>query len=632
MFYSILLQMFVQKAIGGFAIGIVAGGAIILVMSMLNRRFGKEENIVQVTAVLGMVYVNYFVAEVVCSTSGVIATLAAGLCVKFLGRETINNIHLMDDFFSITEHILNTILFSLGGLVWGEKIYDNHVNGLLTGTDWGYLFLLYVLLHVIRALLFAAAYPITVRIGLKTNWKETTFQIYGGLRGAVGIALAIYLENELVSIDSDSDSDDVKMERKHVAEVYFMVGGIAFLTLFINGATAGPFLKWLGLVDSTDTRKKIIEAHRVQLRAAMIDTCVKLLTHERFKYIDFSFVQENIPFLSDLTIEQLVEAVERIKKTTESNVYCPPYLQNVLAVMRDEEGLTIEEGKYEILKESPEKYTRMRKMEMRKMGRKFCRKSSMRYMMKGDALSTKELRLLFISMVRAQYEDLINEGLLASQHGLTIALVQSLEMAKTHVNDGGELNDLYYVQKIYAMVIKYVKIADKCTRWLLCRGQDSAEQTDLRALILLSFAFSNAHERAQKVLQEQLGDGDSDLSEGGKIVLAESKAQVENVRKDLNSKDLGACVTEVSTHRLCEIILNRAIVHVEGLVKLGLLKESEAEEIIDELIHLQKTVRLAKVDGANSKVCGMPGNTEEVSTGNGVKISQEARLSNVDEE
>ena len=617
--------MFVQKAIGGFAIGIVAGGAIILVMSMLNRRFGKEENIVQVTAVLGMVYANYFVAEVVCATSGVIATLAAGLCVKFFGRETINNIHLMDDFFSITEHILNTILFSLGGLVWGEKIYDNHVNGLLTGTDWGYLFLLYVLLHFIRALLFAAVYPITVRIGLKTNWKETTFQIYGGLRGAVGIALAIYLENELVSIESDSD--DVKIERKHVAEVYFMVGGIAFLTLFINGATAGPFLKWLGLVDSTDTRKKIIEAHRVQLRATMIDTCVKLLTHERFKDIDFSFVQEYIPFLSDLTAEQLVEAVERIKETTETNVYCPPYLQNVLAVIKYGEGLTIEEGKYKILEESPEKYTRMRRMEMRKMGRKLCRKSSMRYMMKGDALSTKELRLLFISMVRAQYEHLINEGLLTSQHGLTIALVQSLEMAKTHVSDGGELNDLHYVQKIYDMVIKYVKIADKSTRWLLCRGQDSSEQSDLRALISLSFAFSNAHERAQKVLQEQLGDSDSDLSEGGKIVLAESKAQVEKVRKDLNNKDLGACVTEVSTHKLCEIILNRAIVHVEDLVKFGLLKESEAEEIIKELAQLQKTVRLAKVDGANSKVCGMPGITEkvnEVSAENGVEISEEA--------
>ena len=123
-------QLFLQKAVGGCAIGCVAGGLIILVLSLLNRRFSKEENVVQVTAVLGMVYLNYFVAEIVCHTSGVIATLTGGLVVKLFGRGSINCVHLMDDFFSITEHILNTILFCLGGLVWGFTLYENHSKGL----------------------------------------------------------------------------------------------------------------------------------------------------------------------------------------------------------------------------------------------------------------------------------------------------------------------------------------------------------------------------------------------------------------------------------------------------------------------------------------------------------------------
>lgn len=54
--------------------------------------------------------------------------------------------------------------------------------------EWGYLILLYILLTLIRYGLFASAYPITSRIGLKTNWKETSFQVYGGLRGAVGVS------------------------------------------------------------------------------------------------------------------------------------------------------------------------------------------------------------------------------------------------------------------------------------------------------------------------------------------------------------------------------------------------------------------------------------------------------------
>jgi NhaP-type Na+/H+ or K+/H+ antiporter len=124
------------------------GGGIILCLSYLNRKFGREENIVQVTAVLGMVYLNYFVADLVCATSGVIATVAAGLTVKLFGRGSINNISLMDDFFSITEHILNTILFTLGGLVWGAEIVRNHNSLLWSGTDWGYLILLFICFRI----------------------------------------------------------------------------------------------------------------------------------------------------------------------------------------------------------------------------------------------------------------------------------------------------------------------------------------------------------------------------------------------------------------------------------------------------------------------------------------------------
>ena len=42
-------------AIGGIAVGLVAGASIIFLLTLLNRRFGTEENIVQVCAVLGMV-------------------------------------------------------------------------------------------------------------------------------------------------------------------------------------------------------------------------------------------------------------------------------------------------------------------------------------------------------------------------------------------------------------------------------------------------------------------------------------------------------------------------------------------------------------------------------------------------
>ena len=42
-----------------------------------------------------------------------------------------------------------------------------------------------------------AFYPVTSRIGIGTTWREAVFMSYGGLRGAVGIALALSLHAEV---------------------------------------------------------------------------------------------------------------------------------------------------------------------------------------------------------------------------------------------------------------------------------------------------------------------------------------------------------------------------------------------------------------------------------------------------
>lgn len=59
----------------------------------------------------------------------------------------------------------------------------------------GYLVLVYVLLIVIRFVLVFGLYPVTSRIGIGTNVKESIFMSYAGFRGTVGIALALSLNS-----------------------------------------------------------------------------------------------------------------------------------------------------------------------------------------------------------------------------------------------------------------------------------------------------------------------------------------------------------------------------------------------------------------------------------------------------
>lgn len=212
-------------------------------------------------------------------------------------------------------------------------------------------------------------------------------------------------------------------------------------------------------------------------------------------------------------------------------------------------------------------------------------------MMKGDPLSTKELRLLFISMLRAQYENQINEGSLVSEHGLTMALHQSLELAEAEVNEGGQLNDLYHLQKMHTLTLKYSVLAAKSSCKHRRSGGKKIEDIDLHGIILQELAFTNSHVRAQEFFQEELGESDKDLSEAGKIVIAESKKQVIEVKNDMSRRVNDGYVIEITTHKFCDILLSKGIKYVEKLVKFGLLKDSEAEEMIEEMIHLQKEVK-----------------------------------------
>ena len=257
---------FLQKSLGAVAVGLISGAGLLVLTMMLNHRFNREENVVEVVATFAVAYVGYYVAEIVCSTSGVIATVTTGLVVRFFVSGIINDAKLLDDFWTMVEHLLNTIIFALGGVVWGSVVADGIERQILRPSDLGRLVLLYVFLTVLRGFLFAVFYPVVSRIGLKSSWQEAVFQVHGGLRGAVGIALALFLESE---VREEAGTGDFFEEKTSL--VFALVGGIAFMTLVINGVTAGPLLRKLGLADSTDARKRIVECYQVRFRAHLID-------------------------------------------------------------------------------------------------------------------------------------------------------------------------------------------------------------------------------------------------------------------------------------------------------------------------------------------------------------------------
>jgi hypothetical protein len=319
------------------------------------------------------------------------------------------------------------------------------------------------------------------------------------------------------------------------------------------------------------------------------------LTYKRFNQVNFGFVKLHIPQLADLTRTQLMEAVDRHKDSTPEDEYNCPQLKHVFPYLPKESPAErlydFHRGADDQCQETPE--DRISRMEQRQKARKKARhkrqSSTMHFLLEGEPLSAHEFRAVFVSMLRSAYHKQIKEGELMSNHFLTIALVQSLEFTEAAVAEGEPLRDWDFVtmmdRPISGLLLKLKNRAGAlgCLKstWAK-RASMGWKATAERVRIDRSLSFIAAHKWAQDFFIKEFQGTDSDLSQAAKLVLEESRNQVAKAEAVLNTIDHREVELAVS-NKFCTIILVSAIFYIGNLVEVGLLKESEAEHMVEKV-------------------------------------------------
>ncbi|KAL7549741.1 hypothetical protein ACHAWF_013007 [Thalassiosira exigua] len=570
-------------SLGAVGIGVCFGLALVLTLWSLHRRFSFEENVVQVMATLGFAYITYYAAEVPGS-SGVIAVVFCGLTAKAFGNDMINDQSTMNKFWDLVEHILNTVLFALGGLVWVEIISNQTRSYKFTGSDWGYLFALYALLTVIRGVLVAGFYPIVSRIGLKTNVKESVFIVWGGLRGAVGIALAL-------AFDTATNRTDF------TTQVFFMVGGIAFLTLFLNGVTAGPLLKRLGLADIGEKRKKITSQYDATITEL---TLVKLLHHlgeEEFQLVHFGVVCHHIPRLQKLSDDQLRAAIKMNKSHQPAHEYRAPKMQSFKSFVSSE----LAEELDSLASVSPA--DRVKSLFWTAASKKSYGSStdldSSTDVKEEDLIET---RMAFVEMLISAFNKGIASGDIdARSISVVFALRWTLETEFVNVSNGLPIEDFSTLEETFKQVEKLSLEKDEeaqspstsrfsDTSFTKVLGMEKSQGREYHKIfrhIAVATALISNHRAAQKAFLDEFH---ANLGEAGQIVLQESHAQIQLAREHIASFNPADTMAAL-THILCAMLLNNETAIVESYVDRGLLREIEAEHEIEQISHFLHEVR-----------------------------------------
>eukprot|EP01040_Poterioochromonas_malhamensis_P013678 gene13678-15075_t len=229
-------------AIGSVVFGIFAGLITVRWLRSANRPLKETDVTMQIAMTICSAYLTFFIAQYTFGVSGVLACCGAGAMLAWLGPPIILNHESMHNVWGMAEWALNTMIFLLAGLIIGHRVLEKVV-----AIDWFYLVVLYVVLMIIRAITILMLYPFISDIGHRCTKLEAVFMSWAGLRGALGMALALIVEN---GAPSDLDEETKRL--------FFYVGGIASLTLIINATTAKSLLYKLGLLTTNSAEKTLV--------------------------------------------------------------------------------------------------------------------------------------------------------------------------------------------------------------------------------------------------------------------------------------------------------------------------------------------------------------------------------------
>ncbi len=201
---------------GSLVCGAVVGGMALLLAG------ATDEHLVEITFTTVAAFGSFLLAEHF-HFSGVLATLTTGLIIGNVGHISISprSREAVDEFWEYAAFVANSLIFLLIGMRVAHRNYS------------------FVLLPALIAIVVVIAgralaiYPLSLlfaRSSLRLTRQHQHILFWGGLRGALALALALGLPPEMLG-------------REEIITVAFAV--VAF-SIFVQGMTITPFMRRLG--------------------------------------------------------------------------------------------------------------------------------------------------------------------------------------------------------------------------------------------------------------------------------------------------------------------------------------------------------------------------------------------------
>ena len=241
--YSVLLtflyggaDLSAGKILSSFMVSFVGGGVIGFIMGrlaswlfILLRGWPTAE----ITLTVAWAYLTFYVSDHYFAVSGVVATVIAGLVIGSTGRTRMSptTFEQLESSWAQFGFWANSLIFVFAAMLIPRMMAD------VTWTEVLLVVLLYIVTLAARAVMVFGVLPVLglTRFGNKVSRAYRVVILWGGLRGAVSLALALAVTEQ---------SNIPYQARQFIAVA---TTGFVLMTLFINGISLRSLIHRLRL-------------------------------------------------------------------------------------------------------------------------------------------------------------------------------------------------------------------------------------------------------------------------------------------------------------------------------------------------------------------------------------------------
>lgn len=598
-----IISFFFSAAIGSVLLGIAFGLVTVRWLRSANRPLKEIDVTTQIAITICCAYLCFFTAQYALKISGVLACCGAGAMLAWLAPPIILNHESMHNVWSMIEWSLNTLIFLLAGLIIGNRVINK-----VYVIDWLYLIVLYLVLMIIRFITIGLLYPSIAYIGHRCTVNEAIFMSWAGLRGALGMALALIVEKYCPEHLRDETS-----------RMFFYVGGIAALTLVFNATTAKALLFRLGLLGNNSAEKQLVtDQIKKKLRKKM-DKVIELMTKEfSFTPDDLDVVRQSCTLLQHVDMDILYRDTERASVLLAESVTA---LGGAATNDDHHDADTRHSTSKSFTATRRGSHRRGSHRENRSQSFTRRRNSSINLFVGGggvyedprqDRISRllskgqrgnssiidddllKYIRAVFLEIVRVKYWHFIEVGKLPRLSHSAQYLLYTIEVGLDEVDSPQGGRDWYCLQeeleyRSYASFVLtlWENYTPLCLSVSATNLLGQIEARNEKRFVYMLTSFIEAHEHAQKKIHAFLGLEEEDVEAATPEelkVIEESKTVVSKAKQRLNEMS-AETINAIRSKQAARLVLAKEAEMVKAMVQEGLLTSHHAEEFLEEISH-----------------------------------------------